>query len=141
MKEQTTLTGSIEKITYKSPSGDFTVAELNDGDSLITVVGSLCGAGIGETVRLGGYYDDHPTFGVQFRAEICERCMPSTAASILKYLSSGGIKGIGPATAMRIVSRFGDEALSIIEKSPERLAEIKGISLEKAKKIGKEENK
>ncbi len=138
MKESGTLTGIIEKITYKSPSGDFAVAELNDGDSLMTVVGSLCGAGVGETVKLGGYYDDHPTFGVQFRAETCERCMPNTAASILKYLSSGGIKGIGPATAMRIVSRFGDETLSVIEKNPERLAEIKGISTAKAISISEE---
>ncbi len=138
MKEQATLTGMIERITYKSPSGDFTVAELNDGDSLMTVVGSLCGAGVGETVRLGGYYDDHPTFGIQFRAETCERCMPNTAASILKYLSSGGIKGIGPTTAMRIVSRFGDETLAIIEKSPERLAEIKGISTAKAIAVSEE---
>ncbi len=138
MKEQEILTGTIEKITYKSPSGDFTVAELNDGDSIMTVVGSLCGAGVGETVRLSGYYDDHPTFGIQFRAETCERCMPNTAASILKYLSSGGIKGIGPATAMRIVSRFGDETLSIIEKTPERLAEIKGISMAKAMAVSEE---
>ncbi len=138
MKEQANLTGSIEKITYKSPSGDFTVAELNDGDCLMTVVGSLCGAGVGETVRLSGYYDDHPTFGVQFRAESCERLVPNTAASILKYLSGGGIKGVGPATAMRIVSRFGDETLAIIEKSPERLAEIKGISRSKAMAISEE---
>ena len=138
MKERLNLTGTIEKITYKSPSGDFTVAELNDGDSLMTVVGSLCGAGVGETVKLSGYYDDHPTFGIQFRAEACERCMPDTAASILKYLSGGGIKGIGPATAMRIVSRFGDETLAVIEKTPERLAEIKGISMSKAIAVSEE---
>ena len=138
MREQIKLTGTIEKITYKNPSGSFTVAELNDGERLVTVVGSLGGAGVGETVNLTGAYDDHPTFGLQFRAEQCERCMPSTAASILKYLSFGGIKGVGPATAMRIVSRFGDDTLNIIEKTPERLAEIKGISLSKAMSISEE---
>ncbi len=138
MKEKVTLTGTVEKITYKSPSGDFTVAEINDGDSLITAVGSLCGAGAGETVRLCGYYDEHHTFGFQLRVEACERLMPSTAAAILKYLSGGGIKGVGPATAMRIVARFGDETLNIIEHSPERLAEIKGISTAKALSISEE---
>ncbi len=138
MKEQVTLAGTIEKITYKSPSGDFCVAELNNGKALLTVVGSLAGAGVGETVKLGGYYDEHPTFGTQLRVETCERTMPNTAAAILKYLSGGGIKGVGPATAMRIVSRFGDETLSIIEKTPERLAEIKGISMTKALSISEE---
>ncbi len=132
MSQIETLTGTIEKITFSNPSNGFTVAQLSDDRELITIVGNLGGAGVGETVELKGYYDDHYTFGPQFKVSECVRCVPNTAASILKYLSSGGIKGVGPATAMRIVSRFGDNTLNIIEKEPERLAEIKGISRNKA---------
>ncbi|MDR3644188.1 MAG: helix-hairpin-helix domain-containing protein, partial [Clostridia bacterium] len=80
----------------------------------------------------------HPNYGRQLKAESFERSLPTTAAAILKYLSSGAVKGIGPATALRVVTRFAVDTLDIIENEPERLAEIKGISLKKAKEVSME---
>ncbi len=138
MSQTERLSGIIEKISFTNPANGFTVAQLDDGQQLITVVGNLAGAGVGETVKLTGIYTDHYTFGPQFKVEECERCVPDNAASIYKYLASGGIKGVGPATALRIVNRFGDNTLNIIEKEPQRLAEIKGISHSKALAISEE---
>ena len=138
MSQKENLSGTIEKVSFTNPSNGFTVAQLNDGKRLITVVGNLAGAGVGETVKLTGEHTEHYTFGPQFKVDQCERCVPDTAASIYKYLASGGIKGIGPATALRIVNRFGDNTLNIIEKEPQRLAEIKGISHAKAMSISEE---
>ena len=138
MSQKEHLTGTIEKISFSNVANGFTVAQLNDGQQLITVVGNLAGAGVGETVKLTGMYTDHYTFGPQFKVDECERCVPDNAASIYKYLASGGIKGVGPATALRIVNRFGDNALKIIEKEPQRLSEIKGISAAKALAISEE---
>lgn len=138
MSQKESLSGTIEKISFTNPANGFTVAQLNDGQQLITIVGNLAGAGVGETVRLKGEHTDHYTFGPQFKVDECERCVPDTAASIYKYLASGGIKGVGPATALRIVNRFGDNTLNIIEKEPQRLAEIKGISHAKAMSISEE---
>ncbi|MBQ2704353.1 MAG: ATP-dependent RecD-like DNA helicase [Clostridia bacterium] len=138
MSQKENLSGIIEKVSFTNPSNGFTVAQLNDGKRLITVVGNLAGAGVGETVKLTGEHTEHYTFGPQFKVDECERCVPDTAASIYKYLASGGIKGIGPATALRIVNRFGDNTLNVIEKEPQRLAEIKGISHAKAMAISEE---
>ena len=141
MSQKENLSGIIEKVSFTNPSNGFTVAQLNDGKRLITVVGNLAGAGVGETVKLTGEHTEHYTFGPQFKVDECERCVPDTAASIYKYLASGGIKGIGPATALRIVNRFGDNTLNVIEKEPQRLAEIKGISIEEIAKITSENTK
>lgn len=129
------LKGTVEHIVYRNEANGYTVLELDAGDVLTTVVGELLGIEPGEIVTFTGNYTTHPTYGQQFRAQICERELPSTAAAILKYLSSGAIKGIGPRTAKHIVEMFGDNALTIIEKQPERLAEIRGISPKKAAEI------
>ncbi len=76
---------------------------------------------------------EHPSFGRQFRAEQAEQHLPAGSDAILRYLSSGAVKGIGFATAARIVEKFGDETLRILEEEPGRLAEIKGITAAKAK--------
>ena len=108
-----------------------------DGE-LITVVGVLPDIAAGEEVHFTGSWDRHPTFGRQFRAETVERAMPSTAATMLKYLSSGAVKGVGPSTAVKIIEAFGEDAFDVIENDPERLATIKGITAAKAKAISEE---
>ncbi len=135
------LSGSVESLTFRRADTGFTVLELNTSQELVTVVGVLPEVNEGEDLRLMGKWDVHPAFGQQFRAEMCERYLPATAAAILRYLSSGAVKGVGPATAARIVEAFGDRTLEILEKEPERLAEIKGISRAKAEKIADEYKK
>lgn len=130
-----TLRGTVEHVVFSNEDTGFAVLELDADGVLTTVVGELPGVAEGERVTLTGQYGSHPTYGQQFKAQICERELPATAAAILKYLSGGAIKGIGPRTAKRIVDKFGDEALETIEKDPERLAEIPGISKAKAAEI------
>jgi exodeoxyribonuclease V alpha subunit len=90
---------------------------------------------VGEDLRVEGYFTEHSTFGRQFVVENFERFLPKSDESILKYLSSGAIKGIGPSRAKEIVKIFGEESLNIIENSPEKLSEIKGITKKAAKKM------
>lgn len=135
------LNGSVETLTFRRADTGFTVLELRTEQDLVTVVGVLPEVNEGEDLRLMGKWDIHPAFGQQFRAELCERYLPATAAAILRYLSSGAVKGVGPATAARIVEAFGDQTLEILEKEPQRLADIRGISATKAEKIAEEYKK
>ena len=134
-EEKTELRGSVESVTFRNEENGFTVLDLNVQGELETVVGVLPAVAPGEELRLLGRWDMHASFGRQFRAELCERKMPSTAADLLHYLSSGAIKGIGPATVLKIVEMFGEDAFDVLENSPERLARIKGISAAKAMEI------
>ena len=129
------LRGSVESVTFRKEDTGFTVLELNSGGELVTVVGVLPQINDGEELRLTGKWDFHRSFGRQFRAELCERKLPSTAGDLLRYLSSGVIKGIGPSTALKIVEEFGDESFEVLENEPKRLAKIKGISIAKAEEI------
>ena len=129
------LEGTVEYITFHNEGNGFTVLELATEDELVTVVGTFPLISPGENLILVGNYDTHHSFGRQFKAKVCERKMPASAAAILRYLSAGGIKGIGPATAKKIVDKFGENSLQIIEKDPERLASIKGITVHKARQI------
>lgn len=135
------LNGSVESLTFRRADTGFTVLEMRTEQELVTVVGVLPEVNEGEELRLMGKWDIHPSFGQQFRAELCERYLPATAAAILRYLSSGAVKGVGPATAARIVEAFGDKTLEILEKEPKRLADIRGISAAKAEKIAEEYKK
>lgn len=130
------LKGTVEHIVFRNQDNGYTVLELAAGDILTTVVGELVDVAVGEEVSFTGRYTSHPTYGQQFRAEFCERNLPATASAILKYLSSGAIKGVGLRIAGRIVDAFGDQTLEVIEKTPERLAEIRGINPKKATEIG-----
>ncbi len=129
------IKGCVENITYRREDSGFTVLDISSDGELVTVVGVLPQVTAGEELRLRGHWDTHPSFGRQFRAELCEHSLPATAADLLKYLSSGIIKGIGPATAIKIVEAFGDESFDVLENNPRRLSSIKGISLAKAEKI------
>lgn len=136
------ISGSISRVTFYNSGTGFTVLELQlaggvVGDT-VTVVGSMADVSPGEELNIMGHYDFHNTYGPQFKASHVERAMPSTAAAVLRYLSSGAIKGIGPATARRLVDRFGAKTLEIMEAEPARLREVRGISPDKAKKISEE---
>lgn len=132
------LCGSVETVVYHNDKNQYTVLEMNAGNENVTVVGAFPFVSVGEELHVYGKWSSHPSFGDQFKAEAFERSRPATTAAMLKYLSSGAVKGIGPATARRIIETFGGKALEIIENEPERLAQIKGITREKALEINTE---
>lgn len=140
MLEERTLVieGVVENILFKNENNGYIVFDLDSGGELITVVGELGDAEEGEKLRLEGRYVNHAKFGTQFNAEYCERMLPNTAVHIQKYLSSGVIKGIGPSLAKKIVSVFGDSTLDVMENTPQKLLEIKGISPAKCENIAAE---
>ena len=135
------IEGTVENIVFKSPRGGYIVLDLDAGGEMVPVVGELGDIEEGESLILEGKYETHKKFGTQFRAEYCERKLPSTAVNIEKYLASGAIRGIGPALATKIVRVFGAETLDIIEHQPFRLSEIKGISPKKCEEIAGEAQK
>lgn len=135
------ISGIVEKITYKNTQNGYTVCTVRAGKEHITVVGILPFISVGDNVKFTGNYTVHSTYGEQFAAQYYETVAPKTVAAILRYLSSGIIKGVGPATAERIVEKFGADSLDIIQNNPEELAIIKGISLDKAKSISEEYKK
>ena len=135
------MSGSVDRIVFRNEQNGYSVIELSVDGTLVTAVGTMPYISVGEDVKLLGTFKSHPTFGEQFSVEVCERTMPTSIAAILKYLSSGAIKGIGASTACKLVERFGEKTLEIIEKEPERLTEIKGITKDKAKKISDEYSK
>ncbi len=132
----------VEEITFRNAMNGFTVLETEFDGEPLTVVGVLPDVAPGETVECTGSFDTHPTYGRQFKATAYVRTLPSGAGAILRYLSSGAIKGIGPATARKIVHKFGDDTLQVLEQEPARLAAaISGISLRKAEDIAAEMQK
>ena len=132
-----TVSGVIEAVIYQSPDGHYTVCELEDDNGEpVTVVGSMPMASEGIHIRAYGEWGNHPTYGRQFRCEYFEQDMPDTEGDILRYLSMGNVKGIGPRTALKIVERYGTETFDVIENHPDWLSEIPGISKRKAAEIG-----
>lgn len=136
--EFTSISGTVENIVFRNEDNGWTVFEIDSGDELVTAVGLLFQVSAGDTIKIMGEWVNHPSYGRQFRVESYEKSLPATESAILKYLSSGAIKGIGPVTAQRIIDMFGSEALNVIEKTPEKLAQIRGISLKKAQAIGED---
>lgn len=132
------ISGSVEQIVFRNEKNGYTILEINDGRELVTAVGSMPWVSVGEELRIMGIWVRHPTFGTQFKVEAFERYKPATASAIQKYLSSGAVKGIGPSLAAQIVEAFGENTLEVMEKEPERLASIKGISAAKARKFSHE---
>ncbi len=129
------IEGTIEEIIYKNDSNGYTVCEVK-GKKGFTAVGYMPFVNAGETIRASGRWVTHPDYGEQFKVELYEKVMPRTSDAIEKYLSSGIVKGVGPATAAKIVEKFGQATLEVISTKPQRLSEIKGISLDKAIAIG-----
>ena len=133
------LQGAVSAVVYQNYENGYAVLRLNvGGGQTVTVVGTIPLPAVGEKLMVTGKWSNHPSYGRQFEAEFLERLMPQTTMEILNYLSSRVIKGIGPRMAARIVERFGAETLAVMEREPERLAEVAGISREKARSIGEE---
>ncbi len=132
------LTGQVETIIYRNDENGYTVMELAGEEAMITATGVMPLVNVGETVKLFGGFKNHPSYGEQFAVSAFERAMPENMDGILKYLSSGAIKGIGPATARRLVLEFGGDTLTVLENEPERAAKLKGISMKKALEISEQ---
>lgn len=126
------LEGAVENIVFRNEKNGYTVIEIPDSDNFITAVGIMPQVSAGDIVKLTGTYITHHNYGEQFSVQACEVCRPTESADILRYLSSGAIKGIGPQTAQRLVEQFGESTLDIMENHPERIALLKGISENKA---------
>ena len=139
--ETESITGTVQRITYKNENNGYTVAEVRVDKENITVVGMLPFLCEGDLAEFFGKFTVHATYGQQFSASAFERKIPQNAAAILRYLSAGAIKGIGPATAAKIVERFGEDTLNIIQNNPEELTAIKGLSMAKAQAVSAEYRK
>lgn len=132
------LTGRVEEITFRSADTGFTVLVVDTDTEPVTVVGEMCSMAEGEEVVFQGQWILHPAFGRQFKARNATPSLPADAGSILRYLSSGIIKGVRESTAVKIVEAFGTESFRVIEEEPERLAQIRGISMSKARQISRD---
>ncbi|MCI8861773.1 MAG: ATP-dependent RecD-like DNA helicase [Lachnospiraceae bacterium] len=132
------LEGYVEHIVYRNEENGYSVLNLVSEGNEITVVGSFHYLSEGELLELTGDYTEHPLYGEQFQAESFEVKAPKDVMAIERYLGSGAIKGVGAALAARIVRRFGKDTFAVMEREPERLAEIKGISERKAREIGEQ---
>ena len=138
-QEMEIIQGAISAVVYQNYENGYAVLRLNvGGGQNVTVVGTIPMPAVGERLMVTGKWSNHSSYGRQFEAEFLERLMPQTAMEILNYLSSRVIKGIGPRMAARIVEHFGTETLAVMEQQPERLAEVCGISRERARSIGEE---
>mgnify|MGYP005757778595 FL=1 len=129
------LIGTIEDIVFRNDENGYTVAKLEKDGSLVTVVGKFIDVQIGATVSLEGKFE-RSKFGVQYAFTSYELSQPKTIAGIEKYLGSGLIRGVGPITAKNIVEKFGKDTLEVLEYTPEKLSQIRGISEKKAVEIG-----
>ena len=130
------IEGVVSNIVFTNAENGYTVLRLDTIDGIVTAAGSIPGVSQGERLVLTGSWMTHQQYGEQFKSESFEIKPPSGEDDMFRYLASGAVKNIGPAKARDIVDRFGSQALNIIENDPDRLSEIKGISLRSARKIG-----
>lgn len=132
------LEGVVEHVIYENADTGYSVFEVDSGGADVVVAGTVGGVDVGMSVVVYGRMTTHPSYGEQFKAETCESSLPQDTAATLSYLSSGVLPYIGPATAKKLVAKFGDDTLNVIAEQPQRLREIKGITEEKAAAISRE---
>lgn len=136
MVEQTEINGIISSVIYLNDENGYAVVRMEtDSGEMVTAVGCLPYIAPGEMISAEGSWVTHAQHGRQFKIEQSNRLLPTSADGIYDYLAGSTVKGIGPATAALIVDRFKEKSLDILEMHPEKLAEIKGISLTKAKDL------
>ena len=137
MGERVTVEGTVDAVIFHNEENGYTVLLLavEGEEEPITVVGCIPCAAAGEGMTVTGVWTMHPVHGAQLTAESVERRLPRSQEDMVAYLSSGIIKGIGPATAQRLVERFGDDTLDVLRQKPERLKCIKGITAKKAQEL------
>ncbi len=133
------LQGQIERITFSNEENGFTIAKVKvpGRQDLVCVVGNLMAPAPGEILRMQGEWTSHPKFGEQFKIAYYKSMVPATVAGIQKYLGSGLIKGIGPVMAKRIVKKFGEQTLEVIEGEAEKLFSVEGIGAKRVRMIQK----
>ena len=131
------LDGTVSSVIYRNEENGYTILRLEspDADEEVTVVGIMPGISPGEGLSVHGQWTRHSTYGEQFKAEIVERRMPVGEKALLEYLASGAVKGVGAATARRLLDTFGEDVLTVIEETPEQLTKIRGISPKRAQTI------
>ena len=134
--EKETINGFVEKVVYRNTENGYTVVNISvEGDDVVCT-GYFSDITEGDQIIAEGSFVEHKQYGIQFTVASYEIKEPETSVAMEKYLGSGIIKGVGPALSAKIVKKFGDETFNIIEREPERLAEIKGITEKKAIEIG-----
>ena len=137
-QSQSVLEAVLERITYANAETGYTIARVateRTGPDLLTVVGPLLGAQVGESMRLTGRWGSQPKYGKQFQVHSYRTVLPATIQGIRRYLGSGLIRGIGPMMAERMVAHFGTEILTIIDEQPGRLIEVHGLGPKRTKRI------
>ena len=134
--EKETINGYVEKIVYRNTENAYTVVNLSVEGEDVMCTGYFADITEGDQIIAEGSFIEHKQYGIQFTVTSYEIKEPETSVAMEKYLGSGIIKGVGPALSAKIVKKFGDETFNIIEREPERLAEIKGITEKKAIEIG-----
>lgn len=134
------LKGHVESFIYQNEVNGYSICLFDIGEEVITIVGYLPFINVGDTLKLNGNYVIHQEYGQQFKVLTFEKMLPETTEGMERYLASGVIKGIGPATAKRIVDNFQEETIHVLKFEPEKLSQIKGISKEKAVDISNEFN-
>ena len=133
--EQNKVEGTVSAIIYQNEENGYTILRLDAREEELTVVGSMPGVSPGEYLTVRGRWVRHATYGIQFKAEAVERRLPQGLKEVYHYLASGAVKGVGKATARLLIEEFGEEALTVIEEQPEKLAKIRGISPKRARQI------
>lgn len=134
-QEQEKIEGYVEHIVYRNEENGYSVVNISAGDDEITCVGIFRDINEGEYLEATGSYQVHASYGPQFRMQNYRIKIPDSGAAFERYLGSGAVKGIGQALAARIIRHFGDDARRILQEEPERLAEVKGISIRMAARI------
>ena len=136
------IEGSVESIVFRNEENHYTVARFRPNDSgrllrdeLTTIVGALPGVQVGELLSIEGEWETDPRYGRQLHVNSFVQRLPASPEGIVRYLSSGLIKGIGPKKAQKIVDHFGEQTLAILEQQPERLSEVKGLSAKDREQI------
>lgn len=132
------IEGQITEIIYQNETNCYTVAEFTMKDEITTVVGYLPFINKGDSLKLIGKYVTHQDYGEQFKIETFEKVMPQSLDALEQYLSGGVIKGVGPATAKKIIEKFGEETIPILKLEPEKLSQVRGITKTKAIEIAEE---
>ena len=129
------LKGTIQDVIYKNEINGYTIATFEMESADTTIVGYLPFIQKGDSLKIIGKFVTHPDYGDQFKVETFEKIMPETLDALEKYLANGVIKGIGPATAKKIIKKFGESTVEVLKANPEELTAIKGITEKKAKEI------
>ena len=130
------IQGTVLAVIYQNPENGYCVLKVRtEQGEAVTVVGTIPMSVVGERLAIVGRWTRHQSFGQQFEAEFLERLMPETTSEILAFLSSRAVKGIGPKMAEKIVARFGDQSLNVLEQDPMQLTKIPGISEKKAQEM------